>query len=249
MAKQLGAKGVLCLILFCLVLIPSVSAIVEYLEVPASSDPIARDSPENIAALKNHIAYIGGSQEARMDGVIAYIETISGSAGIGNLRQIESDYMAAASTIPAMKTADQINSLRDEMCVQSGHFAEESKARLLLFNGSSDEMQKHIAISINAFDLSLAGMTDPLWLSETTARVTVFGRESSERNFTLRHFQENGIDISEARLISERIDAIRPALERALQDNKPESVLEINTKIKSLNQQYRNTVAGYRADR
>ena len=249
MAKQLVSNGILCFILFCLVLVPSVSAIVEYLEVPASSDPLARDSPENIAALKNHIAYIGGSQEARMDGVIAYIETAGGSTGIGNLRQIESDYMAAASTIPAMKTADQINSLRDEMCILSGHFAEETQARLLLFNGSSDEMQKHIAISINAFDLSLAGMTDPLWLSQTTARVTVFGRESAERNFTLRNFRENGIDINEAQMISERIDAIRPLLEGALRENKPETVLEINTKIKSLNQQYRNTLAGYRASR
>ena len=247
MTKQLISNALLCLILFCLVLIPPVSAIVEYLEVPSSSDPFDRDRPENIAALKNHIAYISGSQEARMDGVIAYIDTISRSTEIDDLRQIQADYMAAAATIPVMNTSDQITALRDEMCTLSGHFAQETQSRLLRCNGNSGEMQKRIAISINAFDLSLAGMTDPIWLSQPGARITVFGRESYERNFTLRSLKEKGFEMSGAQRVSERIDAIRLELEAAVLGNKAETVLEINTKIKSLTQQYRNTVAASRA--
>ncbi|WP_321504382.1 hypothetical protein [uncultured Methanoregula sp.] len=239
--------GCLCLILICLIVVPTVCAIVENIEVPASKDPLERDSPANIAALKLHAAYIGASQHARMDGVISYIDGIGGSDGAERLRQAEDDYMAAASSIPVVQTADQINDLRDDMHVQSRMFEEETHARLLFFNGTAEGMQASVNISVNAFDLSLKGMTDPLWLSEAGARIIVFDRESRERNYTMRTLAETGVDITRAQQISGRIDALRPKLEAVVLGSRDRTIFTINSDIKSLNRMYRNTIAEYRA--
>lgn len=217
-------------------------------EIPASTDPLDRDRPENIAALKSHIAYVGESQEARMNGVISYIDTIGGSAGAGKLRQIQDDYLAAAATIPVMQTADQINSLRDDMCVQSRLFAEETRAKMGMFNGKPDGMQKAVDTSMNAFDVSLNSMTDPLWLSRESARIVVFNRESQERNFTIRSLKDKGVDITQAQQISDQIDAKRSDLEAALRNNKDGAITKVNTGIKSLNQEFRNTVSTYQTN-
>jgi len=216
-------------------------------EIPASSDPLYQDRPENIAALKTHIAYVGVSQEARMDGVIGYISNISGSAGIGKLQQIRDDYLSAAATIPLLNSSDDINSLRNDMCAQTRLFAEETQIQLVVFNGTPEAMRSTAAASVNAFELSFTSMTNPLWLSRDSARIVVFNRESEERNFTLNSLSQKGIDITRAREISEQIDAKRSEVEAALRDNHHGAILNVNTGIKSLNQQFRNTVGDYRA--
>jgi hypothetical protein len=216
------------------------------IDIPASKDPLDRDRPENIAALKTHIAYVGSSQEARMDGVIAYINNISGNAGIENLQQIRDDYLSAAASIPVMQTADQINGLRDDMCTRTRQFSDETKAQMILFNGTPEGIKQAADASVNAFDLSLNGMTNPLWLSRESARVTIFGRESQERNFTLRSLSDKGMDISQAQEISDQIDAKRSDIEAALRNQQGEAMTQANTAIKGLNQQYRNTISGYR---
>jgi len=240
--------GLLVLVIGCLFLVTAVCALMDGVEIPASTDPLDRDRPENIAALKSHIAYVGESQEARMNGVISYIDTISGSAGAGKLRQIQDDYLAAAATIPVMQTADQINSLRDDMCVQSRLFAEETRAKMGMFNGKPDGMQKAVDTSMNAFDVSLNSMTDPLWLSRESARIVVFNRESQERNFTIRSLKDKGVDITQAQQISDQIDAKRSDLEAALRNNKDGAITKVNTGIKSLNQEFRNTVSTYQTN-
>lgn len=248
MHKRLISLACLFLILGSLFLVTAVCALSDTFEIPASKDPLDRDRPENIAALKSHIAYVGESQEARMNGVISYIDTISGSAGIGKLRQIQDDYLAAAATIPVMQTADQINSLRDDMCVQTRLFAEETNAQMVMFNGNPDGMRKTADASMNAFDVSFDRMTDPLWLSRESARVVVFNRESQERNFTLRSLNDKGVDITQARQISDQIDAKRSELEAALRNNNDGAITKVNTGIKSLNQQFRNTISNYRTN-
>nr|WP_319376898.1 hypothetical protein [uncultured Methanoregula sp.] len=248
MKKRILSLGCLLLIIGSLFLVMTVSAIVENIEIPASKDPLARDSPENIAALKTHIAYVGTSQEARMDGVIAYINNISGSSGAEKLQQIRDDYLEAAASIPVMQTADQINALRDDMCTQTRLFADEARVQVVIFNGTPEDMRKTADASINAFDLSFNGMTDPLWLSRESARVTIFNRESEERNFTIRSLNDKGIDITQARQIADQIDAKRSDLEAALRTRQGEAMTKANTGIKTLNQEFRNTVGTYRAN-
>ncbi|MFA4878387.1 MAG: hypothetical protein WC586_13365, partial [Methanoregula sp.] len=174
-------------------------------------------------------------------------DTISGMAGSEKLREIRNDYLAAAASIPVVLTADQINDLRDDMSVQSRHFEEETDLQLLFINGTREGMQGKVNTSLSAFDLSLEGMTEPFWLSEVSARVLVFDRESRERNFTLRSLTELGIDVRDAREISYRIDAMRPRLEAVLENSgRYGTIFSMNSEIKSLNQEYRDRVAGYR---
>jgi hypothetical protein len=236
-----------CLLLISLVLILPVSAIVENIEIPASRDLPDRDRPENIAALKNHNAYIGESQEARMIGVISYINSISGGTGAGKLQEIRSDYMAAAASIPLMNRSDRINELRDEMCIQSGRFAQETQGRMLIFNGTPDGMRETVNISLNAFDRSLDNGTEPLWLAGKNARIVIFDRESQERNYTLRNLKDEGYDVTGPEEISDRINAKRSGLESAAAMSDGEKILAINTELRSLNQQFRNSIAALRA--
>ncbi|MFA4860351.1 hypothetical protein [Methanoregula sp.] len=249
MRNRIISLACLLLVIGSLFLVAAVSAAAAPVnggEIPSSSDPLYRDRPENIAALKTHIAYVGESQEARMDGVIEYVSNISGSAGIGRLQQIRNDYLAAAATIPVMQTSDQINALRDDMCAQTKLFAGETMAQLVLFNGTPEGMRVTTGASMNAFEISFNSMTDPLWLSRDSARIVVFNRESEERNFTLRSLSEKGIDITQAQQISDQIDAKRSEVEAALRNNQDGAILKVNTGIKSLNQQFRNTVSDYR---
>jgi len=248
MDKRIISLACLLLIIGSFLLVTAVCALSDTIEVPASTDPLDRDRPENIAALKNHIAYVGESQEARMDGVISYINTISGSAGAGKLQQIRDDYLAAAATIPVMQTADQINSLRDDMCSQTRLFAEETRAQMVMFNGTPDGMRETADASMNAFDVSLNRMTDPLWLSRDSARVVVFNREAQERNFTIMSLKDKGVDITQAQQISDQIDAKRSDLEAALRNNKDGAITKVNTGIKSLNQDFRNTIGAYQTN-
>jgi ribosomal protein L13E len=246
MKQRTISRGCLCLILAFLVLVPAACAIVENREIPASIDPPERDSPANIAALKQHAAYIGGSQQARMDGVIAYIETLGGSDNSERLRRVQNDYMAAAASIPAVGTADQIGDLRDEMRVQSGRFEEETHARLLFLNGTAEGVQEYVNISLTAFDLSMKDMTDPFWLSKTSARLVVFDHESRERNFTMRNLAEAGVDVRDARALAGGIDEMRPKFEAVVQqNNRYGTIFSLNSEVKSLNQKYRNTIDGY----
>jgi hypothetical protein len=48
-----------------------------------SQSYVIQDSAELISLLKMHIAYVGKTQQARMDGVIMYIDRISGGTGGG----------------------------------------------------------------------------------------------------------------------------------------------------------------------
>ncbi|WP_321505263.1 hypothetical protein [uncultured Methanoregula sp.] len=248
MHKRMISVMCLLLVIASLFLVTAVCAIVENIEIPKSIDPLDRDRPENIAALKTHIAYVGESQEARMNGVIAYINNISGSEGIDKLQQIRDDYLSAAASIPLMQTSDNINALRDDMCVQTKLFAEETKVQILFFNGTPEGMRETADASMNVFDISFNSVTDPLWLSRENARVKVFARESEERNFTLRSLSEKGIDITRARQISDQIDTKRSDLEAALRNKQDEAMFQANTGIKNLKQQFRNTIGDYRAN-
>jgi len=238
-----------CLFLFisCFLLVSAVYAISNTMEIPASQDPLERDSPENLAALKSHIAYTSESQEARMSGVISYIERISDRQGIEKLHQIRNDYLAAAATIPVLPTADGINDIQGDMCKLSQQFAAETKSQIQFFNGTTDAMQESINVSEQAFDESMNNAPDPLWLSHDNARLKVFLRESRERTEILESLNKSSVDITEARAVSDRIDAKRPELETALH-KRDGSIGAVNTEIKSLNQQFRNTIAKYHRD-
>jgi hypothetical protein len=249
--RHMNRQKLLRVLLFFLVislLAASVSAALDRDTIPVSKDPLAENNPEIVSALKTHVAYVGQTQQARMDGVIAYIDRISGGNGTSNLHYIEEDYMATASSIPVMQTADEITEAREELRTQSQLFAEETKAQIVLFNGSTDDMRGSISNSVQSVDNSYSSMKDSLWLAKDTARITVFNQASQQRTALLNSLSKQGIDISLARNISQQIDTQRSAIQKALSDNSVSSLKTANSGLKALNRQFRGTVQVYRTD-
>jgi hypothetical protein len=230
-----------------LMIIP-VSASLDRDTIPVSKDPLAENNPEIIAALKTHIAYVGQTQQARMDGVIAYIDRISRGNGSSTLRYIEDDYMETASSIPVMETAGEIAEAREELRTQSQLFSEETKAQMVMFNGSTDAMRDAINASVQLTENPSSALKESLWLARYTARITVFNKESRERTALLSTISKQGIDTSHARNISEEIDSQRSAIQKALTGNSARSLKEANSGLRSLNHQFRGVVQAYRND-
>jgi hypothetical protein len=209
---------------------------------------LSRDNPELISALKLHVAILGEEQQARMDGVIWYIDSISGNKGSYSLRMFQEDYMTTASSIPFMNTADEIDSAREDMRFQTRLFAEETKAQLGNFNGSTDAMGGSINASMRAVEESFSNMTDSLWLVRDTARLSVFNTYSEKRAELLAGLSAQGVDTSLAKNLSDKIDAQRSALTGALSTKKTGTIQNVNSGIKDLNRQFRDVVQEYNAD-
>jgi hypothetical protein len=225
-----------------LLIVPYVSASVDTDTIPASNTPNAIDNPELVSAFKLHTAYLGQSQEARMDGVIGYVYNISKGTGTDNLQEIKDDYLVIAASIPLMTTNSDISDAREQMRVQTQLFSEETKAQLVMFNGSTDDMRVSITTSVQAADSSFTNFKDSLWLANDSARLTLFNSESQQRALLLRSLDKKGIDISLARNISDQIDAQRASLQDALTNNSAESLKNVNIGIRMLNRQFRSTV-------
>jgi hypothetical protein len=213
--------------------------------IPVSKDTLAQDNPEMIAALKTHVAYVGQTQDARMDGVIAYIDTISGGTGSANLRGIKEDYMAVASSIPLMQKSEEISEARWELQRQSRLFVEETKLQIVAFNGSTDAMRDKAATSIQTVEKSITNLKESLWLSKDTARLTVFNREAEQRSKILQSLSSQGVDVSRARDISQQIDGHRTDIQKALTDKSVAALKSANTGLKLMNREFRTTVQGY----
>jgi hypothetical protein len=230
-----------------LLIAPAVSASAGTPVIPVANinlvDNSANLTPDLLPSLKLHAAFLGQDQEARMDGVIAYIGNISGGTGITGLQQIEDDYLTIAASIPLMTTDDQIAGARDAMKAQTQLFSDETNAQLVMFNGSVDNMRASIASSQQAADASFRSINASLWLARDSARLTLFDADSEQRAFLLRNLDKQGIDTALARNISDRIDAQRPGIQDALINNSADALLAANTNIRSLTREFRTTVA------
>ena len=224
-------------------IVPYVSASVDLNSLPADNTPLAENNPAVISALKLHAAYLGQTQEARMDGVIAYIDTISNGKGTVNLQQIQDDYLVIASTIPLMTTYSEISDARDRMRTQTQLFSKETETQFVLFNGSTEDMRVRVESSEQVAESSFGNLKDSLWLAKDSARLTLFNAESGQRSFLLRSLDMQGIDTSLARNISDQIDGQRTNLQVALSNNSAAALMTFNDGIKILNRQFRTTVA------
>jgi len=240
----------LCAVAACLFVatVPLAGAATSTITPSGSSGYLARDNPELISAQKMHVAYLGEVQQARMDGVIQYIDTISGGKGSYNLRMMQEDYMVTASSIPFMHTADEIDAARDDMRVQTQLFSEETKAQMGIFNGSTNMMRECTNASIQAVEGSFSNLSDSLWLSRDTARLTVFNTYSEKREELLSALSAQGVDTSLAKEIANRIDAHRSELQAALSKKQAGAIQNVNSGLKALNVQFRDIVQGYRTD-
>ncbi len=215
--------------------------------VPKSTDPNAEDRPEVIATLKAHVAYVGVVQDARMNGVIMYINNISNGAGITGLQQIQDDYLMIASSIPLMHTSAEIARARDDLRLQTQLFSDETKARMAMFGGNDDDMKASINSSTAVFDNAFSGLTASLWLANASSRITIFNQDSDRRLLLLRSLDRMGIDTALARNISDQIDAQRSDIQDALNNRSAAALVSTNTVIRDLSRQFRENIESSRA--
>ncbi len=243
--NRLGIFSVgLCLLCAMSVIAPIVSALSDDIVLSGSQNTIIQDNAELLSPLKVHVAYIGKMQQARMDGVIQYIDRISGGTGSAHLQQIQEDYLVAAFSIPVMRTVDEINIARDEMRQQSILFADETNAQMVMFNGTTDEMRANANSNMHTIEGTFNSIMYSSWLASETTRLTVFNQSSERRTAILNTLSAQGLDISQARNLSDQIDRQHSELENALLQNRDETLLSITSGLKQLNQQFRNNIEG-----
>jgi len=246
--RRVVFRAVACCVILML-LVPYVSATVSSTTIPKSTDPDHEDRPEAIATLKNHIAYVGEDQEIRMGGTIQYIDTISNGAGITNLQEIRDDYLVIASSIPLMHTSAEIAKAREDLSDQTKLFLEKTKAQMVLFNGTTNDMKASLRAYQNETRNALSGNESPHWLANESARLTLFNKASMDRFRTLRGLAKQGINTTFLQNLSEQIDARRPDLQCALSNQSATALENTNDGIKTLTREFREQVASSLASR
>jgi len=213
--------------------------------ISQNKDYLDQDSPDTIIALKNHVAFVGDDQRLRMNYAISYIDNISKGAGTLRMKWIEHDYLVAVSSIPLMYTSDEITESREEMQRQSILFTDETKNQIILFNGSLTDMRESTRVSIESGNDSFDTISQTLWLSRNTARLTVFINDSEIRTTLLKQLGRKGVNTTAGWEISNQIDAKRSDIIDAIKTGKKGSIQIVNAEIKQLNQQFRNQIETY----
>jgi hypothetical protein len=242
--SEILMKGLILLFLSAL-FVPLAGAVTQTTGKSGSYD---QDAAEIISPLKMHIAYIGKTQQARMDGVITYIDSISGGTGTAGLQQIQEDYLTAAFSVPVMRTVDEITEAREEMRRQSILFADETNTQLARFNGSTADMRSSAETALQPVERSFNSLKYSSWLASQTTRFMVFNKSSERRIAILDDLSVHGIDVSYPRDLSAQIDAQHGELEKALLENQDGGLLTLNSGLRSLKQQFRITVTEYQMD-
>ena len=249
MDRQVIFRIGVCLLLLIPAGIPPASA-TEILPLPLQQQQTvsAQENPALISALKTHVADLAGFQKARMDGIIGYVDNISGGSGGADLQEIQEDYLATATSIPLMGTVDEIDAARNDMGDLTRQFSEETKVQMQMFNGSAGDLRSSINGSVAAFGESVDGVKSYAWLAGDVARLRVFDTTITKQDELLTSLDSQGIDVSAAREISDRIEAQRTVLVDALKNHDTAALMTTNTVLKSLNQQFRNDIAAYRSE-
>ncbi len=221
---------------------PVVSALVDTSDIPHSTGPLDRNSPEELSLLKSHTAYVGVMQQARMNGVIGYIDQISDGAGTANLQWIQEDYLTAVSSIPLLYTSDEITAAREEMRVQSIRFFEETNIQMAAFNGTTTGLRASTKETEADAETAFARMPGSVWLIKGSARLAAFNTSAEKRAALLLTLTRKGVDITQIREISNQIEARRTDLQIIVVKHQDGAVLTLNSSIARLNDQFRNTV-------
>lgn len=245
--RNAARRIIVGLIFSCMIIAPVLAAISEDITIPKSRDSLARDDPALLASLKTHIAYNGQVQDARMWGIISYIDTLSNGEGSGDLRNIRDNYLITASSIPLMQTADDIGEAQTELQRQSKFFSETAKEQLVFFHGNLTVMRSEAAAAEASLERSIKNMNESLWLADDSARLSVFNRESRERTALIKSLNIQGVDVSVAKNLSRQIDAQRPELRKILTNQSLPALEVMNAGIKTQNCEFRKILDEYRS--
>jgi len=235
----------LILLFLSILFVPLAGAVTPSSALSGSQSYVKQDSADLISPLKMHIAYIGKTQQARMDGVITYIDRISGGTGTAGLRQIQEDYLMAAFPVPVMRTVEEITESREEMRRQSILFVDETNLQLAMFNGSYADMRSSADAALHPVEESFNCLKYSSWLASQTTRFMVFNQSSDRCAVILDDLSLHGMDVTNPKSLSAQIDAQHAELENTLLQNHDGALLSINSGLWLLKQQFHTTIAEY----
>ena len=244
--KKILAISLILFVVGSLLVIPA-GALSGDISKPGSQGQLAENSPEILSALKAHSLSMGESQEARMNGVIRYIDCIGQGSVIEELGWIQEDYLTAAASIPLMKTSAEINSARQDMQVNSVLFSDETANRLVRLGGNAGSMKDYINDSEQLFEAASANKSAHHWLESGNARLIIFDKSAGNRNLTLADLSNGGIDITKAKTISDAISRERPVLQEIVNHKGEITIRAENGKLRILNLQFRSAIRECRA--
>lgn len=219
--------ALVCMIALC---IPVVSA--------AGTGHPWTSNPEHITAMKAYVAYVNEEDQARMNGAIGYIGTISGSAGTGDLTGTEQQFSATAASVQTMTTNESIDQALTQMKSEIATFHTETENDLRAYNGSASALHTSVNASVTADQATIQGLYTAWWTARETSRLDEFTHNDAIRNEAIANLTAKGEDVSQAQAIETQIDGLQPSLKSAL-DARDEKALEsINSQLGTLGRQF-----------
>jgi hypothetical protein len=231
MMKKTGTKligtALLCMMVLC---VPVVSA--------ADAGQPWSNNPEHITAMKAYVAYVSEDYQARMNGAITYIGTISGSAGTGDLTNAEQQFTATAGSVQSMTTNTSIDEALSQMKGEVATFHTDTENDMKAYNGSAYELHTSVNASVTADQTTIQSLDTAYWTARETSRLDEFTHNDAIRNSAIANLTAKGIDVSQAQGIENQIGSLQPSLKSAL-DARDEKALEsVNSQLGTLGQQF-----------
>ena len=219
--------AILCMIALC---IPFVSA--------ADSGQPWNNNPEHITAMKAYVAYVGEDYQARMNGAISYIGTISGSAGTGDLTGAEQQFTATAASVQTMTTNDSIDAALSQMKGEVATFHSDTTNDLKAYNGSASALHASVNASVTADQATIGSLYTAWWTARETSRLDEFAHHDAIRNGALTNLSAKGIDVSQPQGIETRISGLQGSLKSALDARDEKALAGVNTQLGTLGKQF-----------
>lgn len=210
--------------------------------LPASAAPVNgtsyKDSPEHIAAMKAYVACTGEKTEARMDGAIGYIGTISNGAGTDRLSAAESQYTGIVSSVQGMNTYDQIHDAETQMRTAGTDVMSAARTEVKQYNGTEKALAAAVNASVTAQAGTIASLENAWWTARTTARMDEFAANDARRTATIANLTAKGVDVTQAQSIESQIQQESTVLSAAFNSHDEKAVKAANEQLAALDKQF-----------
>jgi hypothetical protein len=203
-------------------------------------------NPQHIAAMQAGVAYRDALGQARMNGAITYIGSISNGAGTSQLSSDETQFTTAAASVQSMNSESQIKAAISQMGSDQKEFASDAKSALGQYNGNAGALKSSVNASVEAQSATLQGLKDTWWSDRQTARMDVFSTNDQRRNAILTNLTAKGIDDSQAQAVETQIQQEGTVLNAAFTSQDENAVKAANQDLATLTQQFAGIVKGYR---
>ena len=223
--------AMLCMIALC---IPFASA--------ADAGQSWSNNPEHITAMKAYVAYVSEDYQAKMNGAITYIGTISGSAGTGDLTATEQQFTATAASVQSMTTNESIDAALTQMKGEVTAFHTDTVNDMKAYNGSESALHDSVNASVTADQATIQSLYTAWWTARETSRLDEFTHNDAIRHGALANLTAKGIDVSQAQGIETQIDGLQPSLKSALDARDEKALDSVNEQLGTLGRQFWDTV-------